>query len=57
MFNKTYTITGNTYRNKEMIKDLGARWNADAKAWIVIGSLLDSTVWKLRRAGCKVAIA
>lgn len=40
-----------------MIKDLGARWNAAAKAWIVVGSLLDSTVWTLRRAGCRVTVS
>jgi hypothetical protein len=57
MYNKTYTITGNTYNNKDMIKDLGARWNAAAKAWIVVGSLLDSTVWTLRRAGCRVTVS
>ncbi len=57
MYNTTYTITGNTYNNKDMIKDLGARWNAGAKAWIVVGSLLDSTVWTLRRRGCRVAVS
>lgn len=28
-------ITGNTYPVKEQLKALGARWNADAKAWMV----------------------
>lgn len=28
-------ITGNTYPVKEKLKALGARWNGDAKAWMV----------------------
>lgn len=28
-------ITGNTYPVKEQLKAIGARWNADAKAWMV----------------------
>ena len=28
-------ITGNTYPVKDQLKALGARWNADAKAWMV----------------------
>lgn len=28
-------VTGNTYPVKEQLKVLGARWNADAKAWMV----------------------
>lgn len=28
-------ITGNTYPVKDALKALGARWNADAKAWMV----------------------
>lgn len=28
-------ITGNTYPVKEQLKALGARWNPDAKAWMV----------------------
>ena len=27
------TITGNTYPVKEQLKQLGARWNKDARAW------------------------
>lgn len=59
MFNRaaTYTLTGNTYRNRHFIKDLGASWDADNKAWIVKGQLLDDTVWRLRRMGVKVAIS
>jgi hypothetical protein len=26
-------ITGNTYANRELIKNLGGRWDATAKAW------------------------
>ena len=28
-------ISGNTYPVKEALKSLGARWNADAKVWMV----------------------
>jgi hypothetical protein len=28
-------ITGNTYPVKESLKAMGARWNGDAKAWMV----------------------
>lgn len=28
-------VTGNTYPVKDQLKALGARWNADAKAWMV----------------------
>lgn len=28
-------ITGNTYPVKDQLKALGARWNADARAWMV----------------------
>lgn len=28
-------ITGNTYPVKDSLKALGARWNADQKAWMV----------------------
>lgn len=28
-------ITGNTYPVKDQLKALGARWNPDAKAWMV----------------------
>ena len=31
-------ITGNTYPVKEQLKSLGARWNADAKCWMVAES-------------------
>jgi len=29
-----YTITGNTYSIRDIIKDAGFRWEADAKQWI-----------------------
>lgn len=34
-------ITGNTYPVKEQLKSLGARWNAEAKAWMVEPSKAD----------------
>lgn len=32
---QTIAITGNTYPVKDALKALGARWNADQKAWMV----------------------
>lgn len=37
----TVAITGNTYPVKEQLKALGARWNADAKAWMVAADKAD----------------
>lgn len=34
-------ITGNTYPVKEQLKSLGARWNGDAKAWMIDGAKAD----------------
>ena len=31
----TIAITGNTYPVKDQLKALGARWNPDAKAWMI----------------------
>lgn len=31
----TIAITGNTYPVKEKLKAIGAKWNADIKAWMV----------------------
>lgn len=31
----TVAITGNTYAVKDQLKSLGARWNPEAKAWMV----------------------
>src|SRR5882672_6365814 len=35
------TISGNTYPVKEKLKALGARWNPDAKAWMVASEKAD----------------
>ena len=55
MYNTTYSLTGNTYNNKEMIKDLGGRWNAAERCWVIVGSLLDNTLFSLRARGVRVA--
>lgn len=34
-------ITGNTYPVKDALKALGARWNADQKAWMVSADKAD----------------
>ena len=38
----TVAITGNTYPVKDQIKALGARWNADSKAWMVPADKADA---------------
>lgn len=35
-------ITGNTYPVKDALKALGARWNADQKAWMVSADKADA---------------
>ncbi len=35
-------ITGNTYPVKDRLKALGARWNPDAKAWMVSPAKADA---------------
>ena len=32
---KTVAIVGNTYPVKEKLKSIGAKWNADAKSWMI----------------------
>ena len=36
------TVTGNTYPVKDQLKALGARWNPDAKAWMVPQAKVDA---------------
>lgn len=40
--NSMVLITGNTYPVKEQIKALGAKWNADAKGWMVPADKADA---------------
>jgi len=35
MFKSTTIWTGNTFAHKDMIKELGGKWDADLKGWIV----------------------
>jgi hypothetical protein len=51
-----YTFTGNTYRNRETLKDLGAEWHPDFRCWMVCagGNGLDRVLWQLRRGGVKI---
>ena len=34
-------ITGNTYPVKDALKSLGAKWNADEKAWMISSAKAD----------------
>jgi len=56
MLPEIYKITGNTYPNRHTIKSLGAKWDREKKAWFVAigGNGWESTMWDLRRGGCKV---
>lgn len=38
---KNVAITGNTYPVKDQLRRLGARWNADGKAWMIREDLAD----------------
>jgi hypothetical protein len=48
-------VTGNTYPVKEQLKALGARWNADAKAWMVTPDKADQARAIVAGAGPKKA--
>ena len=41
MATQAVAITGNTFPVKESLKALGARWNGDAKAWMVSADKAD----------------
>lgn len=44
-------IRGNTYPVKEQLKALGARWNGDAKAWMVTPDKADQALAIVAGAG------
>lgn len=46
-------VTGNTYPVKEQLKALGARWNADAKAWMVTADKAEEAQRIVASAGPK----
>lgn len=46
-------ITGNTYPVKEQLKALGARWNGDAKAWMVTADKAEEAQRIVAGAGAK----
>ncbi len=48
-------ITGNTYPVKEQLKALGARWNGDAKAWMVAPDVAEQAKAIVAGAGAKKA--
>ena len=48
-------ITGNTYPVKEQLKSIGARWNGDAKAWMVVPEKADEARKIVAGAGPKKA--
>ena len=52
-----YTFSGRTYPNRDALKRVGASWNSEMKVWTLVGTLLDSTLWGLRRLGVKVEIS
>lgn len=56
MYTTTYTITGNTYNNRQWLKEnFAASWDADAKAWIVVGSLLYDSLAQMRACGLRIS--
>tara|TARA_A100001515_G_scaffold132264_1_gene120602 strand:+ start:445 stop:648 length:204 start_codon:yes stop_codon:yes gene_type:complete len=54
-----YKITGNTYRNRFLLRSMAAEWKPEKKAWFINlgGNGSTDTVWALRRDGCKVVEA
>ena len=56
MFDQTYELKGQTYHHRHEFKECGGRWNPKTKAWIIVGSLGDDTVWRYRRGGIRVTI-
>jgi hypothetical protein len=48
-------ITGNTYPVKEQLKALGAKWNADQKAWMVTEDKAQAAQAIVANAGPKKA--
>ena len=56
MFKTTYEFKGRTYNHRQEFKEGGGRWNPKTKAWIVVGSLPESTLWRYRRAGIRVTL-
>lgn len=53
MTTELVAISGNTYPVKEQLKALGARWNADAKAWMVDASKAEQARQIVAGAGPK----
>lgn len=45
-------ISGNTYPVKEALKAIGAKWNPDAKAWMVASEKADEAKGIVAGAGC-----
>lgn len=54
----TYVLTGRTFQNRDLIRDIfpGAIWDAPLKRWLAYGggNAMDRNVWTLRRSGVKV---
>ncbi|CAB4144481.1 hypothetical protein UFOVP466_43 [uncultured Caudovirales phage] len=48
-------VSGNTYPVKDRIKALGARWDGDAKAWMVPADKADEAAAIVAGAGPKTA--
>jgi hypothetical protein len=50
-----YKFTGNTYPNRYTLRQLGAEWDPDKRAWYLRlgGNGGEQTIWSLRRDGVR----
>lgn len=60
-YGSTYVMTGNTYRNKDLIKSIfgpALEWDAGLKRWLGYGggNGMDKNIWTLRRSGVRVTV-
>lgn len=60
VYDNTYVLTGRTFQNKDLIRDIfpGAIWDGRLKRWLAYGggNAMTSNVWTLRRSGVKVDV-
>jgi hypothetical protein len=56
MYGALYKFTGNTYRNRHTLRDMGATWDPEQRAWFLRlgGNGLTRSLWALRRNGVRV---
>ena len=56
-YKMAFVVHGNTMAHKQMLKDLGGRWNRPLAAWIYPGPKQEAVVAALRAAGITVDVS